>query len=117
MELLLLFGNVVHAFSLASSSFVEEEHQTTYFIITSFTLLLLLVLFRDLYKKETGSNSIPASMHSKIQQQKLNDRSEDSDDKAYQEINLQNQDSKTKNFQYERLHSNKIFYKGIWKFK
>ena len=39
-ERFLTLGSVLHAASLASSSFVEEEHQTYYFLVTSLVFLL-----------------------------------------------------------------------------
>ena len=48
--MLIVVGTIIHAFSLASSSFVEEEHQTYYFFTSSlvFTLMLNTIKRHDL---------------------------------------------------------------------
>ena len=62
VEFFLPFGCVLHAVSLAASSFVEEEHQTYYFLATSVHVALLLRLAQRLcvsdVKKTTDCQSL-----------------------------------------------------------
>lgn len=48
----LLFGVILHAVSLASSSFIEEEHQTWYYLTATLLLLLYAFDFRRMIREE-----------------------------------------------------------------
>lgn len=61
VEVFLLVGTLVHAFTLVSSSFVEEEHQTLYFLTTTVHLLLLVqtaILLLNGYRKKHHISTI-----------------------------------------------------------
>ncbi|BFY99169.1 hypothetical protein BsWGS_02209 [Bradybaena similaris] len=61
VEVFLLVGTLVHAFTLVSSSFVEEEHQTLYFLTTTVHLLLLVqtvTLLLNGYRNKHCTSSI-----------------------------------------------------------
>lgn len=52
---LLLSFIAFHAFSLASSSFVEEEHQTWYYFFNSFCILLFITDVKSTFKTQIKS--------------------------------------------------------------